>query len=793
MGFTIVGDGEVKLTATNTYTGTTTVNSGTLDLSFGTTGAGTLNILAPTSTLALGGGTLLLDMLARSTSPTQTFAGTTLTPAMSAVAITHTTGTGTPLINLGSISAPTPGAALVLTGPQTITAGNVTVPSVGKISVGTVNGDTSVVSSLLQFKLDANNANVGGADWATVGLYDFAGVDSTGTNVESLTQLGLYTTFNGTSNTALTGNADISGATSTNNGSDTPTSIRFNSSSATSLTINAGGSAFVRTGGILVTPNVGATNVNISGAAGVLTARNPGTSTATEMIVYQNNTFGFLNINTGIGNTSGTDTYTQVGAGTVVLGDPLLAAYLGQTYLDGGFTEIPDNNAIGLSSSAAALNLQGGTLVANASFALDNGGSNGRPVNVLAQGGTLAAAGSNILTVDGAITGTGLLQIGSGLITGTGAGSANTTQARGVGTVILSGGASNTYSGGTLVAAGTLQIDGANSNTGTGPVTVSTTSFVVASTTTTVVGHLTGSGTISSTVTDQANAHINPGDLGVGTLTMAGLTLKNNSLLDFDFATSPSPSNNLIDITGTNGFNLGTTVNHTADINLFQVGTSTAFDTAGTYDLIQINGGTTLTSATVNTDLTVNNPVSPAIATYTFGIDPTNTFVTLTITSSNINAAWNNTGGGNWSSGALDQSAMDPNWVGGIAPGTTGAGDVATFGPPTSSGGTGINTASTIDLNISETVGTINFNNSNSYTISSAEGSVLTLDSGSSSAAAIVDTLGTHTLGPTLSIVLNKNLNLTVVNSTDSLVISGAITGTTAIDINPAPTNGAEP
>ena len=266
---------------------------------------------------------------------------------------------------------------------------------------------------------------------------------------------------------------------------------------------------------------------------------------------------------------------------------------------------------------------------------------------------------------------------------------------------------------------------------------------------------------------------------------MAGLTLNNNSVLDYEFATSPSAQNDLIHITNTNGLAFGTTANNTADINLYQVGTTTAFDAPGTYDIFQIDGGTSLTAATVTTDLKILNAVSPNFATYTFGVS--GNFVTLAIASVSINSTWNNTGSGNWSDGAADQNGTDPNWTGGTAPFMPG--DIATFGPPTSSGGTGINTPSTVDLNISETVGTINFNNSNSYTISSNEGSTLTLDSGSSSAASVIDSLGTHTLA--IPIALNVAANITVVNSTDTLVISGALSGTTAITINPAPGNGA--
>jgi autotransporter-associated beta strand protein len=117
------------------------------------------------------------------------------------------------------------------------------------------------------------------------------------------------------------------------------------------------------------------------------------------------------------------------------------------------------------------VNLNGGSLVANGTFALDNAGANLRSVNLLANGGGLAAVAGNTLTVDGLVgsaAGAGPLTIGlppssannftAGLLPGTGTGTANPTPVYATGTVMLTN--ANSYTGGTVLQSGTLNING---------------------------------------------------------------------------------------------------------------------------------------------------------------------------------------------------------------------------------------------------------------------------------------------------------------------------------------------
>jgi autotransporter-associated beta strand protein len=125
------------------------------------------------------------------------------------------------------------------------------------------------------------------------------------------------------------------------------------------------------------------------------------------------------------------------------------------------------------------------------------------------------------------------------------------------------------------------------------------------------------------------------------------------------------------------------------------------------------------------------------------------------ITTSN----WSLSGGGSWASIA--------NWTNGTIP---------EFESATANFTSGITTNSTITLDANWTVGTVNFNNVNSYTIAAGNGGVLTLDDGGSTATALItDAGGTHYVSA--PVTLNSNLLVTIVNAGDSLIISGPISG----------------
>ena len=133
---------------------------------------------------------------------------------------------------------------------------------------------------------------------------------------------------------------------------------------------------------------------------------------------------------------------------------------------------ITQNAQLGAAATAAATNINGGTLVANAAnVTLDNAGANDGPL-VLGSGltSTLAATAGNTLNVTGVVSDSvsgspANLNIGTGIIVGSG-GTTPNPELDGNGTVALTG--VNTYSGNTSITGGaTLQINGINAIGGT--------------------------------------------------------------------------------------------------------------------------------------------------------------------------------------------------------------------------------------------------------------------------------------------------------------------------------------
>jgi fibronectin-binding autotransporter adhesin len=457
VGIVKSGAGTLTLSGANTYSGTTTVGNGTLDLNFNASGAPTSNIVGG-GALSLGG-TLLVNGNA-ATANSQSFSGTTLTSGQSTIGAVNN-GTS-PTINLAGItvSGAQGGGGATLEISSTGTVATVTTTTLGAGALG-----------LLGTGVGANST----AGYATYGLYDWATTDTTagtvGTAPATIRGLGSVTggyvnAVNGTgqgSNLDLTANISLGG----NSGN---TTIRFNTPAATTLNVN--GKWYI-VSGVLVTPNMGAVNAQISGGNwfGDYSQTN-----AQNIYVWQNNTQGFFINSGGMINgrgSTGATQYIQSGVGTVLQAGSV-NAYTGQTYLNGGYDVIGNNQGLGAVATGATLNLNGGTLVGNATFSLDNGGNNLRAVVVGTAGGGIAATAGNTLTVDGQISGaagTGPLIIGipassangnsvTGLLPGTGAGTANVTGTNATGTVVLNNATGNTFSGGVNIVGGaTLNIN----------------------------------------------------------------------------------------------------------------------------------------------------------------------------------------------------------------------------------------------------------------------------------------------------------------------------------------------
>jgi outer membrane autotransporter protein len=280
------------------------------------------------------------------------------------------------------------------------------------------------------------------------------------------------------------------------------------------------------------------------------------------------------------GTISGTGSLTQIGPGTLVLTSA--NPYTGGTIINGGILSIATAANIGATDS---LTFNGGTLlttgnvttpvpvILNANGTIDNGGNTDTFSGIFSGAGGLISkgAGTLILTADNEYTGdtviaAGTLQLGNGgptgvvvgniqnnaalvidhnntvTIPGMISGSGSLTQL-GPGTTILTG--DNTYSGGTTISAGTLQL-GSGGTTGSiiGDVTDNGTVAFNRSDTVIFPGVISGTGVVNqigtgTTVLTGTNSYtggttINAGTiiignnsaLGTGTLAMAaGTTL----------------------------------------------------------------------------------------------------------------------------------------------------------------------------------------------------------------------------------------------------------------------------
>lgn len=231
----------------------------------------------------------------------------------------------------------------------------------------------------------------------------------------------------------------------------TVNSLRFHNSGAKTLTLS--GTNTVASGGILVTPGVGAFTTEITG--GILR----GSSVLRELIIHQNNGSGALTISSIIADNGGASAFTRSGGGVVNLRN--VNTYTGNTYINGaagtggsGILDVNDIKSSGNDNLGATTNqlfLNNGTLrysstTTNADLA--------RQVNLLSGGGTFDVVdAARALTLSGKITGEALAAdeghyFGQGNLVKTGAG-----------TLIVNNG-TNDYTGTTTVSAGILRLSG---------------------------------------------------------------------------------------------------------------------------------------------------------------------------------------------------------------------------------------------------------------------------------------------------------------------------------------------
>jgi autotransporter-associated beta strand protein len=172
------------------------------------------------------------------------------------------------------------------------------------------------------------------------------------------------------------------------------------------------------------------------------------------------------------------------------------------------------------------------------------------------------------------------------------------------------------------------------------------------------------------------------------------------------------------------------------------------YKTAAVYQLTSANATPQFVG-----DIAITNPTSFTYSMPAYSVSLISFFVP-----GQTVGTWAAAHGGSWTTLA--------NWTG--APPQT-AGDTANFTTPLAA-------PSTITLDANQSIGTLNFNSTQPYTIAQGTGSTLTLDNGTSSAS-ITDSGGSHTISA--PITLNSNLAITVSSATNTLTL-GNISGTSA-------------
>ena len=620
------------------------------------------------------------------------------------------TSAGTDTVKSGAFATSTGAAysayALTTTGALT-GSGTINVVGGGLILGGavspTINFGTAegviyggqTISGIIQ---GSNGITIGGGGTTTLsGSNTFTGTITVDTATLSA---GEGITGSGT----LSGNSVLGAPTNpiVVNGGD----INGTISAGHTLTVNAAGMLYNNPGGTIWC-NIAGTGVIIDGTT------NYGGGAATT-IAGTNNTWsgGFL-VTADIGASALTvNANSSLGTGDLTVGAYSTATLKGNTNLSSTGTtwakaDVAANGTINFQSSAPTFgNIQGaGSMVL---------GLNGSATNLTIGGdGSSSAFYGTISQVTG----------GTGSLT-----------KQGAGTLTLAG--PNTYTGGTVVSGGNLQVNGSI----LGPVNVG-------------VNTLSGIGVVGGTATVATGGSVAP---GAGTLTLGGLTLGNGAFLNYTLATPGVNSSSIAVASGLDA-SAGTT-----DITLS--GTALA---GGTYNLIsygsQLNG-----TGLGNFTLTGGNVVATGLDTwysalgYDLTLQETGNTLQLQSTADATPNQWNLASGtGSWNSTS--------SWLHGIVP-VSGA--TANFlGILTSAG--------TVDLGgQNQTVANVVFSNTAAaYTLTDG---TLTLNANGGTSSTINVTGTGHAIN--VPVVAGNRLGI-MVNPSSSLAMGGPVTvnGSTVI------------
>ena len=162
-----------------------------------------------------------------------------------------------------------------------------------------------------------------------------------------------------------------------------------------------------------------------------------------------------------------------------------------------------------------------------------------------------------------------------------------------------------------------------------------------------------------------------------------------------------------------------------------------------------------------------NGELTPTSFEFYINKSETSAFTTyidnVTAIGPSVTGTWANSTGGSWSNTGF--------WTGGVPQQPL---DIANLN-------TAITGNSTITLNGNHSMGALNFNSSNQYTIAQGTGGTLTMDAGGSNTSTITVSNGSHTISAPVD--FNTNTTITVNNAGNALNITGPITGTGGLTV----------
>jgi len=553
------GTGAVTLSGTNSYSGGTTVTSGNLTLGSSTAlGSASGSLTVNGGNVELNGNNIGVGNLTGlggnihndgSSNVTFTIGNGNATGGNFAGSIANTDSGGTGLLALVKVGNGTQ----TLSGANTYGGG--TIINAGTLAlsgVGTFGNSTNALT------VSGGTADLGSTSQTLGSVTLNNGAIQNGTLTGSS-----YTTYNGSISAILAGNT----STLTQNGSGTTTLSNANTYgggtfvNGGTLAVSGSGTFGNSTNALTVsggTADLGGTSQTVGNVALFSGAINNGNLTGTSYSVQSGSIGAALKGSATLGKTTG---------GTVTLSGN--NTYSGGTQIFGGTLAVTGGGTLG--SSSGALGLSGGSTV------LDLGGTNQTVGAVTLTDGTIQ---------NGTLTGASF-DVQNGAVSAVLAGSAGLTK-NGTGTVVLSN--SNTYTGGTVVNNGVLQLNtdqalGSNSTSGTtvnsggalllNNVAYSNVQPLFINGVGSGSGALLNNGTSSyaGPITASTNATINAGG---GNLSLGDLT-KNGTVLTLTGG----------GVVNVNGVVSGTAVN--SDLNV--VGTTVNLNSANTY-----NGPTNITS-----------------------------------------------------------------------------------------------------------------------------------------------------------------------------------------------------